>query len=38
LIDGKLAFTFMGSKRCLISLDTAEKIRAIDASKIIVIP
>ncbi len=38
LIDGKLAFTFMGSKRCLISRDTAEKIKAIDGSKIIVIP
>ena len=38
LIDGKLAFTFMGSKRCLISLSTAEKIKAIDAAKIVVIP
>ena len=38
LIDGALAFTFMGSKRCLISLDTAEKIKAIDSTKIVVIP
>ncbi len=38
LIDGKLAFTFLGSKRCLISLDTAKKIKTIDASKIVVIP
>jgi uncharacterized protein YaiL (DUF2058 family) len=38
LIDGKLAFTFMGSKRCLISLATAEKIKALDALKIVVIP
>jgi len=38
LIDGKLAFTFMGSKRCLISLETAEKIKAIDASKIVITP
>jgi len=38
LIDGKLAFTFMGSKRCLIPLATAQEIQRIDAKKIVVIP
>ena len=38
LIEGKLAFTFMGSKRCLIPLVTAQEIQLIDAKKIVVIP
>jgi len=38
LIDGELAFTFLGSKRCLIPLATAQEIKTIDSSKIVIIP
>lgn len=38
LIDGELAFTFLGSKRCLITLATAQEIKTIDPAKIVIIP
>ncbi|MEE9444812.1 MAG: DUF2058 family protein [Cocleimonas sp.] len=38
LIEGKLAFTFMGSKRCLVSLAIAQEIRVIDPQKIVISP
>ncbi len=37
LADGKLAITFLGGKRCLIPLDTAQQILALDPDKLIVI-
>jgi len=38
LIDGKLAFTFLGGKRCLIPLATANEILALNPNKVVVIP
>ena len=38
LIDGELAFTFLGSKRCLIPLAIAKEITTIDPAKIVIIP
>lgn len=37
LADGKLAITFLGGKRCLIPVDTAQQILALDPDKLIVI-
>ena len=38
LADGKLAITFLRSKRSLIPLDIAKKIQAINPKKIVIIP
>lgn len=38
LIDGKLAFTFLGGKRCLIPIKTAKDIFALNPNKVVVIP
>lgn len=38
LAQGQLAITFLDGKRCLISLELAEQIKAIDPDKLIVIP
>ncbi|WGZ93968.1 MAG: DUF2058 family protein [Candidatus Thiothrix putei] len=37
LADGELAITFLGGKRCLIPLDIAQQILALDPDKLIVI-
>ncbi|SDZ72995.1 hypothetical protein SAMN05660964_00010 [Thiothrix caldifontis] len=37
LADGNLAITFLGGKRCLIPLDIAQQILALDPDKLIVI-
>ncbi len=38
LSNGELAITFLGGRRCLISIDIAEEIRKIDENKLIIIP
>ncbi len=38
LIDGKLAFTFLGGKRCLIPVVTANEILALNPHKVVIIP
>ena len=38
IIDGKLAFTFLGGKRCLIPVETAKEIHRINPKKIVIIP
>ena len=38
LMDGKLAFTFLGGKRCLIPEETAKEILALNPKKIVIIP
>lgn len=38
LIDGKLAFTFLGGSRCLIPLEIAKKIEALNPHKLVIIP
>lgn len=37
LADGALAITFLGGKRCLIPLETAQQILALDPDKLVVI-
>lgn len=37
LADGQLAITFLSGKRCLIPLDTAQQILALDPDKLVVI-
>lgn len=38
LTDGKLAFTFLGGKRCLIPIKTANDIIALNPNKVVIIP
>jgi uncharacterized protein YaiL (DUF2058 family) len=38
IIDGKLAFTILGGKRCLIPIDTAKEILSINPKKIVIVP
>ncbi len=38
LVDGKLAITFLASKRSLIPIDIAKKIQKVNPKKIVIIP
>ena len=38
IIDGKLAFTFLGGKRCLIPINIAKEILSLNPKKVVIIP